>query len=60
MKTFDFNRSFRETPMGQMPPSRSGPLVIEDISFRRLLEVMVDSNRQVWRPEARRDSRMQF
>lgn len=68
MKTFDFNRFCRETPgksMGQMTPSCNRSLFMEDISFRRLLmgvEVMaaVDNNRHVWRPEAKRDSRMQF
>lgn len=68
MKTFDFNRSFRETPgksMGQMPRSCSGLFAMDDVSFWRLLmgvEVMaaVDNNRHVWRPEERRDSRMQF
>lgn len=68
VKTFDFGRSFRETPgklMGQVLFSSRGPFAMWDVPSRRLLmgeEVMVavDSKRHVWRPEARRNSRMRF
>lgn len=68
VKTFDFGKSFRETPgksMGQVLFSSRGPFGTRDVPSRRLLmgeELMaaVDSKRHVWRPEARRNSRMRF